>query len=460
MGLKFGCAPRPHYATLETMNRSITGCCAAVFMLIMCAVSAPRSYALAETEKGYETALTKGTYQIETGDYSEAIKNLKKALEFKPDDKAATQSLGIAYSRSGDFQTAKEVLQKALDIDKTDLRTRYELRRGGLQTGGYGSRGQVFYRGSGRGRRRPSHQGRETISRSSPIREAPEKAGAFTLRTCFARLQYDSNVILEPSNPVATEGKNADWRAVATANATYPFFKSETASADAGYLFYQSLHESLHNFQRAAAQPEPRRPDRSNRRYPGRAALPVQLFPGRRQPLQHRPPGRSNALPQDVLVSVRRSVLRMGVQKIRRHHRLPAEFRPERQQQRRQGATYRVDLSKGLGATVSYAYDRDSTSAPWWSYKGQKLIVGLNTEFSGLKVSFGLSYYDQRYDDIFPGFTDKRHDQVQEYSVNLVREITRRVSVVASELYVNNRSNLDPFDYTRNIVGLFVDVTL
>ena len=124
------------------------------------------------------------------------------------------------------------------------------------------------------------------------------------------------------------------------------------------------------------------------------------------------------------------------------------------------GATYRVDFNKGLGATVSYAYDRDSTSATWWSYKGQKLIVGLNTEFSGLKAIFGLSYYDKRYDDIFPGFTDKRHDQVQEYSVNLVREITRRVSVVASELYVKNRSNLDPFDYTRNIVGLFVDVTL
>jgi hypothetical protein len=124
------------------------------------------------------------------------------------------------------------------------------------------------------------------------------------------------------------------------------------------------------------------------------------------------------------------------------------------------GAAYKADLRKGLGASVSYAYDKDSASAPWWAYKGQKAAVGLNAEFSGLKALLGFSHYDQRYNDPFPGFSGKRHDQAQEYSLNLVRELTRRVSLVASELYIKNRSNLKPFDYTRNIVGLFVDVTL
>ena len=228
------------------MNRSITGCCAAVLMLIMCAVSAPRSYALVETEKGYETALTKGTFQIETGEYSEAIENLKKALEFKPDDKAATQSLGIAYSRSGDFQTAKEVLQKALDIDKTDLRTRYELGVAAYRLGDTEAAGRFFTEVAAGDVEDPLTKAAKQYLELLQSASAPGKAGAFTLDV-FAGLQYDSNVILEPSSPVATEGKNADWRAVATANASYPFFKSETASADAGYLFYQSLHQSLRN---------------------------------------------------------------------------------------------------------------------------------------------------------------------------------------------------------------------
>ena len=49
---------------------------------------------------------------------------------------------------------------------------------------------------------------------------------------------------------------------------------------------------------------------------------------------------------------------------------------------------------------------------------------------------------------------------MQEYSLNVVREISRRMRIDLSELYMKNQSTLSPYDYSRNIVGLSVVVTL
>ena len=73
-----------------------------------------------QTEKGYETAMTLGSFQIETGEYANAVESFKKALAVKPADKAALVSLGIAYSRSGDLSNARETLQRALAVDPAD----------------------------------------------------------------------------------------------------------------------------------------------------------------------------------------------------------------------------------------------------------------------------------------------------------------------------------------------------
>jgi tetratricopeptide (TPR) repeat protein len=448
------------YAKLKAMNRSIPGCCAALLILALAAVFAPLSHALEETEKGYETALTKGTFQVDTGDYGEAITNLKKALEFKPGDKTATQTLGIAYSRSGNFQSAKEYLEKALALDKTDARTRYELGVATYKLGETEAASGYFTEvAAGDVEDQLTKAAKQYLDLLRSAR-APEKARAFTVNV-LAGLQYDSNVILEPSTlPTTTlEEKKSDWRAVATVNASYPFFKSEAASAEAGYLFYKSLHRDLHRFD----------VQQHNLSLGGQVEVTDDVRAGLRYRYSYSLVGgsRYSTIHQVVpTLSFKMSSSQSGELFYARESKKFYDNTDFPQNSDRNGsndavgAAYKVALGRDLGASVSYAYDKDSTSASWWAYKGQKAAVGLNADLSGLKAFLGFTWYDQRYNDPFPGFSGSRHDQSQEYSLNLVRELTRRVSLVASELYVKNRSNLEPFDYNRNIVGLFVDVTL
>jgi Flp pilus assembly protein TadD len=95
----------------------------------MLAYTSPSVFGQEQAEKGYETAMTLGNFQLETGEYADAIANFKHALDIRPADKAALVSLGIAYYRSEDMQNARDTLQQALVVDPSDARAKYELGR-------------------------------------------------------------------------------------------------------------------------------------------------------------------------------------------------------------------------------------------------------------------------------------------------------------------------------------------
>jgi len=429
-----------------------------VGLLLHLIVTASPSFAQEHANRDYETAVARGTFSIETGEYREAISYLKKALKVKALDKAATQALGIAYLRSGDFTAARTVLIKALEIDKTDLRTRYELAIAEYKLGDSDRAKSLFAEVADGGAEEQLTIAAKRYLDLLSSAETGQKGGAFTLDV-LAGLQHDSNVILEPSNPGIIGDKKADWRAVATVNAAYPFVKTERIAAGAGYHFYQSVHKSLHRFnvqqhnldlgaKMAAADAV-------------QAGLNYQysytLAGGDRYSGIHqiRPSVSLN------LSSYQTAELAYTYESKKFFDNSDFSGNSDRTGNNNAvGLNYRHELGKDLGVSAGYAYDKDSTSASYWSYKGQKGSAGAHATFSGFTFFAELSYYARNYDDTFPGFTDTRSDRVQEYSLSIVRQITGNINIDLSALTVKNRSNLAPYDYTRNILGLFVVVSL
>lgn len=416
------------------------------------------SFAQEHPNKDYETAVAKGTLQIETGEYGEAIASFKKALKIKTADKAATQSLGIVYSRSGDFTAARSVLQKALEINKTDFRTRYELGIASYKLGDSERAKNLFAEVADGGADEQLMVAAKRYLDLLSSADAGLKGWAFTLDV-LAGLQYDSNVMLEPSDAAALDGKKADWRAIAQVNAAYPLIKRDGAAAEAGYRFYQSVHNSIHGFNvqqhnlglgakidaaddvQADLNYQYSYSLVGSDRYSGihqiKPSVSLNLSPYQTAELAYTYESKKFFDTSDFIGNTDRNGYNNAV-----------------------GLNYRHEFGKDLGVSAGYAHDKDSTSASYWSYTGHKGSAGAHATFSGFTLVAGLSYYARNYGYTFPGFADRRSDRVQEYSLSIARQITGHVSIDLSALAVKNRSNLAPYDYTRNIGGIFVVVTL
>jgi tetratricopeptide (TPR) repeat protein len=416
------------------------------------------SFAQDHTNRDYETAIAKGTLQIETGEYRDAIASLNKALAIKAADKAATQSLGIAYSRSGDYIAARRVLLKALEIDKTDLRTRYELGIANYKLGDLQGAGRLFHEVADGGAEEDLTIGAKRYLDLLSSEDAGYKREAFTL-DALSGLQYDSNVILEPSDAAASDGKKADWRAIAMVNAAYPFFKRERAAAEAEYRFYQSVHNNLHSFDvqqhnlGIGAKFEAADDVRTGLNYQFSYSL---VGRNRYSNIHRIMPSVSLALS-----TYQAAELAYTYESKKFYENSDFIGNSDRTGYNNAfGLTYRHELGRDLGISAGYTYDKDFASASYWSYTGHKGSAGAHAVFAGFTFFAELSYAARNYEDTFPGFTDTRIDHVQEYSLNIVRDVSRRIRIDLSEQYVKNRSTLAPYDYTRNITGLFVVVSL
>jgi len=427
-------------------------------LLLHLVMTVSPSFAQEHANRDYEMAVTKGTLQIETGEYSEAITSLTKALEIKAADKAATQSLGIAYSRSGDFTAARRVLLKALEIDSTDFRTRYELGIASYKLGDSENAGRLFREVADGGAEEQLTIGAKRHLDLLLSEEVRNKKEAFILDV-LAGLQYDSNVILEPSDAAASHEKKADWRAIAMVNAAYPLIKMERVIAEAGYRFYQSVHNNIQGFN----------VQQHNLGLGTKIVATDEVLAGLKYQYSYTLVGgdRYSSIHQ-IMPSVSLNLSSYQTAELAYTYESKKFFdnsdfigNTDRSGNNNAvGLTYRHELGKDLGVSAGYTYDKDFTSASNWSYTGHKGSAGAHAAFSGFTFFAGLSYHARNYGDTFPGFTDKRHDRVQEYSFNIVREISRRIRIDLSEQYVKNRSTLAPYDYTRNIVGLSVVVTL
>jgi hypothetical protein len=407
-------------------------------------------------ERDFEIALTKGQYEIELGNVQGAIGYLEKALKLKPGNQEARVSLGIALARAGDLGRARYELQQAADKDPNDGRARYELALVMEKLGDTAGARAMMSRAA-------------EVSRDDDLRaaargflhdaEEPGKADGATLRLS-AGMQYDSNVILEQDSPIAPspEGKS-DWRAVIVANGTLPFLVTESRGGEASYQFYQSLHLDLedYNIQQHTA------------RLGGHVALSrtarfdlayeyIYSFVGgeKYSTVNWISPRVTFSLTPSSITDVH------GSYAAKRFFNTPVfTYLTEKDGNNTAiGAVHSLMAGKSSSISFSYTYDKNTAKQEYWAYTGHRLAVNALTEAGAYTVFAGVSYYDRQYEGVPPGASEKRHDGAQEASVGISRKAGKKLTVSLSDTYTFNDSNLVLFEYTRNILGLFVEMTL
>lgn len=409
------------------------------------------SFALAQEgrEAAYETAMTMGSFQLETGEYRSAVENFKKALALKAGEKAAMISLGIAYSRARDYANARSVFFEALAADRSNPRIRYELGAVLYKLGDTeGARGQFtsVYEG-------PADETLKAAAREYLDIIAAEREKKIFSLDVLTGFQYDSNVILDPANPVIPGRKQADGRFLAVVNGKYKFLDSQKTAADADYSLYQSLHNTLSDFNvrqhniRLSGRYDATEKTRFDLRY----GFSYALVGGDKYSAVHQiRPAASFGF---SLESATEFFYAYETKKFYDSGLFPANS-GRNGNSNAAGVSHTIVLGGQSAVTAGYAYDRDSTDRDFWDYRGNKGFVSFQAGLSAVKVSLAASYYDKKYEGIITGFTEKRHDGTQEYSLTLERKITKNVSLDLSDLYISNDSNLAPYEYTRNIVSL------
>ena len=226
----------------------------------------------------------RGVTEGRMGDYSAAVTDLRSAVEKKPDlpqaplelggalvqagnnrdaipwleaaqrdpasDGQASLLLGVAQFRLGDLDTARANLTRAATADPTlAVPARYY-------------QGVVDYRA---GRTADAQAQFSYVAKTSPESAVGREAAAFLDRMLLTGapppyqvygsvgFQYDSNVVLAPSNEALKQAlaisQQSDERFTLNAGGIYTLaWPSAHANLSLGYDFFQSLHVDLHQF--------------------------------------------------------------------------------------------------------------------------------------------------------------------------------------------------------------------
>ncbi len=426
-----------------------------LFLLFFAIPRAP--FAQEGTEKEYETFMTKGSFLLETGEYADAVSFFKKALDLKPAGRDTLLSLGTAYSRSGDFQSARAALERALNADPADARTKYELGIVLFKLGDReGAKVQFVAVTSGTAEEALKASANEYLGLISSGEGTEKKRYSLNL---LAGEQHDSNVILDPDNPVAPGLRKADWRFITTLGGTYQFIDKEKTTVNAGYSFYDGHNNTLTRFD--VQQHTLTLAGRYNASETSRLDLNYQyqysLVDGDKYSAVHQ------VRPVAAFSFTKASVTEFFYSYENKTFSDAPLFPTNTDRNGNNnggGLTHTIMLSNESAVSAGYAYDRDATKTDFWDYAGNKGFLSIRGKLFGIGAALSTSYYGKKYDGVPPGFTEKRHDTTREYSVALDRHLAKSVSLNLSNLYVQNRSNLSPYEYRRNIVTLMAVVRL
>jgi tetratricopeptide (TPR) repeat protein len=136
------------------------------------------------------------------------------------------------------------------------------------------------------------------------------------------------------------------------------------------------------------------------------------------------------------------------------------------------GVTQYAYFGNGAGhVRLGYTFDMDRTgggeptvatpgvpSNADWAYKAHRLSLGLGIpEVWTLKPAVALDYYRQQYDNpnsLSPTGTTVRRDTVLFFTASIGRPITDWLSIAAEYNYMRDQSNIQFFDYSRNIYSV------
>lgn len=417
--------------------------------LYVCVVPVRATWAGEVTD--VEQLVAQGIKRLNEGNPGTALPLLLRAMDLSPDNSEATYWAGVAAAHIDQPGQAAALFERALALDDEAVDAGLELIR--------------FYSRTGRcDRAREIYQ--EVIE---PSQDAELGSQAATLmQRCRAPAadrplhlgvtlgaQYDSNVLLEPSNPPQSKGDKSDVRGIINVAADARLLRNQHVTLKGNYGIYQSLHREISDFnvhqQKAGLDLD--------------LAVSKWLLPSAGYSFRYAFFGGDKYSRLHILYGKLRMV---------ESDKLSTEIRYEYTDHHyfdtdsflsnsiRSGSMHAVGITQRLSskrgsASVYYFNEWNQADVDYWDYHGYRL---------GAKGVFGVSpsaylsangeFRKNEYQGTFPTYTESRVDENQLYSIGAHYLLSKKLKVSLTETYIENRSNLDLFDYRRNIIGLYL----
>lgn len=275
-------------------------------------------------------------------------------------------------------------------------------------------------------------------------------------------VQYDSNVILLPGDSPVPEGisDESDIRWVGTFNSGFDVFRSVRSTATASYGLYQSLHQDLDMF------------DVQNHDL----GISFKHRPIRK-PLQFDFGYHFSIARIDNKTYLRSQTVdgRMSLSR-REGHLTRFEYRYQMKDFQEVGSLPgnedRTGYNNALGLTHywffsgrkgnlhgGYTFDRDRTVEDDWDYHGHAFRVGVKIPprlvggwvDPSLDAEVGFRQYDNPNSLSSDSPAKERKDAIQTYTLTLSRSFNRWLSGNLQYLINVNSSNIDAYDYRRQV---------
>jgi hypothetical protein len=424
-------------------------------VLVLFLISSPYfTSQIISAAESYELNIAEGIEKLNESKYKEALESLNKALAISPDNLEALYYAGVAYTRLGNIEKAKEVFLKIIKEDESFANVYLEL-------------GRIYYIQSDCPSTRQYLSSFLNLADDELLKAyaadlmgacAEEQVKPYNLHVSLGS-QYDDNVLIEPSNPVAPVDAKDDGRVVAYVIADATLLDNENMSFNTEYTFYQSLHFSLDNFDVHYHRIKP--------------SIDFKTFDALTTTLGY-------AFDYTLLGGDRYSGVNTYFANINIMENenfstdLISEYKDFKYSDTDLFATNAIrsghqttyglkqNFRKGdLSGNIFYFSDFGRASVEYWSFNGHRLGVELTYRAtSPFFLTFFGEYAESDYREVFPNFTEERDDKVQKYSVILAYKITDRMALYLSDDFTVNDSNLSPFDYKRNIIGFYLTASI
>jgi tetratricopeptide (TPR) repeat protein len=400
----------------------------------------------------FDVYIAQGIQMINDAKYSEALEVLEKALEASPEDPEAAYYSAIALSRLGDLGKAEELLLKIEKEGEYASNIFFEL-------------GRIYYA------REECRRADDLLTKFIALSDDEDEReyAKSLIDDCYGasdeeklyRLnltvgsQYDSNVVLEATNPSVSADKKRDGKVVALIEAGARVYSNRAVRLNIDYNLYQSLHFELNNFNVNYHKITPSvELNISDRVTPSAGYSFEYIYFGGDDY------GRIGNYFAKVNIEESRNCSTELLYKYRDiKYWNTEEFLSNSERTGDQdvfGVKQKFIMDRFRG-DIHYFYNDKSADASHWSYRAYR--VGLAATYkmdSHWKIKVLADYQRRKYDDVFPSFGEVRLDKMQKYAINVQYALTEKMAVTLKESYTYNDSNLRDYDYSRNLIGLLL----
>jgi len=415
--------------------------------------------AFAEEKATFELSVTKGILALDQQEYEKAVAYFSAAVQEKPDDPSANLYLGIALNNSGNEQDGERFLKKALKLDPLSPRTNLEL-------------GILYYK---KGLHAEARDFFETAKKTAKGTDIADLAGDYIEKidqegtkvkdwalSLTTGGQYDSNVILDSGAGPLPEGisRKSDWRGIIFIEGKFTPRITDQITLGPTYSFYQSLQVELTDFN-------------VQQHLPGfllDISLSKNVLLRASYTYEYTKVGNEEYVSAHSISPVVTIAEGTGFFTVLRYQYQDKDFKdsdmfPDNSERdgfnNLAGITQYIPLARSCLLGLNYTYDYDFAAEKYWSYRGNAGHVDLRLDMgkSWVLDLYG-QYYRKDYKADYPGTSTTRVDKMMTFSSNVTKTFASRFDITAGWTYVNNNSNIDVFEYDRNIATLTIKVSL